>query len=35
MTLRLPKDAGGLPGSDRRAWKAGFRFGYENPEHRA
>jgi multimeric flavodoxin WrbA len=35
-TARLLKDAGGLPnhGNDRRAWKAGCRFGYENPEHR-
>jgi multimeric flavodoxin WrbA len=34
---RMLKDAGGLPnhGNDRRAWKAGCRFGYENPEHRA
>jgi multimeric flavodoxin WrbA len=34
---RLLKDAGGLPnqGNDRRAWKAGCRFDYENPEHRA
>ena len=33
---RLLKDAGGLPnhGNDRRAWKAGCRFDYENPEHR-
>jgi multimeric flavodoxin WrbA len=30
---RLLKDAGGLPnvGNDRRAWKAGERFGFENP----
>jgi hypothetical protein len=35
MTLRLLKDAGGLPGSDRRAWQAGFRFGDEGPGHRA
>jgi len=34
---RMLKEAGGLPnhGNDRRAWKAGCRFGYENPEHRA
>jgi multimeric flavodoxin WrbA len=34
---RMLKDAGGLPshGNDRTAWKAGCRFGYENPEHRA
>ncbi len=34
---RLLTDAGGLPnhGNDRRAWKAGCRFDYENPEHRA
>ena len=34
---RLLKDAGGLPnhGNDRRAWKAGCRFDYANPEHRA
>jgi multimeric flavodoxin WrbA len=34
---RMLKDAGGLPnhGNDRRAWKAGCRFDYENPEHRA
>jgi multimeric flavodoxin WrbA len=34
---RLLKDAGGLPnrGNDRKAWKAGCRFDYENPEHRA
>jgi multimeric flavodoxin WrbA len=33
---RMLKDAGGLPnhGNDRRAWKAGCRFDYENPEHR-
>jgi multimeric flavodoxin WrbA len=33
---RLLRDAGGLPnhGNDRKAWKAGCRFGYENPEHR-
>jgi len=36
-TARLLKDAGGLPnhGNDRTAWKAGCRFDYENPEHRA
>jgi multimeric flavodoxin WrbA len=34
---RMLKDAGGLPnhGNDRNAWKAGCRFDYENPEHRA
>ena len=34
---RMLKEAGGLPshGNDRNAWKAGCRFGYENPEHRA
>jgi multimeric flavodoxin WrbA len=34
---KLLKDAGGLPneGNDRRAWKAGCRFDYENPEYRA
>ncbi len=34
---RMLKDAGGLSnhGNDRRAWKAGCRFDYENPEHRA
>jgi multimeric flavodoxin WrbA len=34
---RILKDAGGLPnhGNNREAWKAGCRFGYENPEHRA
>lgn len=34
---RMLKDAGGLPshGNDRRAWKAGCRAGFENPEHRA
>jgi multimeric flavodoxin WrbA len=34
---RLLKDANGLPshGNDRNAWRAGCRFGYENPEHRA
>lgn len=36
-TARMLKDNGGLPnhGNDRRAWKAGCRFDYENPEHRA
>ncbi len=35
-TAKLLKDAGGLPnhGNDRRAWKAGCRFDFENPEHR-
>lgn len=34
---RLLKDSGGIPnhGNDRNAWKAGCRFDYENPEHRA
>ncbi len=34
---RLLRDAGGLPneGHDRRAWKAGCRFDYENLEYRA
>jgi multimeric flavodoxin WrbA len=34
---RMLKDAGGLSnhGNDRRAWKAGCRFDYANPEHRA
>lgn len=34
---RILKAAGGLPneGNDRRAWKAGCRFDYENPEYRA
>jgi multimeric flavodoxin WrbA len=33
---RLLKDAGGLPnmGNDRKAWKTGERFGYENPRRR-
>lgn len=33
---RLLKDAGGIPnmGNDRRAWKAGERFGFENPAER-
>ena len=33
---RLLKRANGLPrhGNDREAWKAGTRFGYENPEYR-
>ncbi len=33
---RMLKDAGGIPshGNDRRAWKAGCRFDFENPEHR-
>ena len=33
---RLLKDAGGLPshGNDRKAWKAGCRFDYENPDYR-
>ena len=34
---RMLRDAGGLPneGNDRRAWRAGCRFDYENPEYRA
>ena len=34
---QMLKVAGGLPnrGNDRNAWKAGCRFDYENPEHRA
>ena len=34
---RILKDAGGLPnhGNNREAWKAGCRFDYDNPEHRA
>ncbi|KPQ08871.1 MAG: NADPH-dependent FMN reductase [Saliniramus fredricksonii] len=34
---RMLKQAGGLPnhGNDRNAWKAGCRFGYENPDYRA
>lgn len=34
---RLLVDAGGLPnhGNDRRAWKAGCRFDFDNPEHRS
>ena len=34
---RMLKDAGGLPGhgNDRRAWSAGCRFDYANPEHRS
>lgn len=34
---RMLKDAGGWPshGNDRRAWKAGCRFDFENPEHRS
>jgi len=33
---KMIKDAGGIPthGNDRRAWKAGCRFDFENPEHR-
>lgn len=33
---RILKDAGGIPnhGNNREQWKAGCRFGYENPEHR-
>jgi multimeric flavodoxin WrbA len=34
---KLLRDAGGLPneGNDRRAWEAGCRFDYENPDYRA
>ena len=34
---RMLADRGGLPshGNDRRAWQAGCRFDFENPEHRA
>lgn len=34
---RMLRDAGGISshGNDRNAWKAGCRFGYENPGHRA
>lgn len=34
---RMLKDAGGISshGNDRRAWQAGCRFDYDNPEHRA
>lgn len=34
---RMLRDADGIPnhGNDREAWKAGCRFDYENPEHRA
>jgi multimeric flavodoxin WrbA len=34
---RMLKEAGGLPneGNDREAWKAGTRFGFENPEYRS
>jgi multimeric flavodoxin WrbA len=34
---RILRDAGGYPshGNNREAWKAGCRFDYENPEHRA
>lgn len=34
---RMLKDAGGISnhGNDREAWKAGCRFDYENPDHRA
>jgi len=34
---RMLRDAGGIPnhGNDREAWKAGCRFDYDNPEHRA
>lgn len=34
---KMLTSAGGIPnhGNDRRAWKAGCRFDYENPEHRS
>jgi multimeric flavodoxin WrbA len=34
---KMLNDAGGIPnhGNDRNAWKAGCRFDYANPEHRA
>ena len=34
---KMMKDAGGIPneGNDRNAWKAGTRFGFENPEYRS
>lgn len=34
---KMLKDAGGYPseGNDRNAWKAGARFGFENPEYRS
>ncbi len=34
---RILRDAGGYPreGNDREAWKAGARFGFENPEYRS
>ncbi|AZQ68071.1 flavodoxin family protein [Silicimonas algicola] len=34
---RMLKEAGGYPrqGNDREAWKAGSRFGFENPEYRS
>jgi len=34
---KMLKDAGGYPneGNDRNAWKAGTRFGFENPEYRS
>ena len=36
-TARLLKEAGGLPnkGNDRKAWDAGCRFDYENPDYRS
>jgi len=36
-TARMLKDAGGLPahGNDRKAWAAGCRFDYPNPDYRA
>jgi hypothetical protein len=34
---RMLKDVGGLSnhGNDRKAWSAGCRFDFENPEHRS
>ena len=34
---KMLQDAGGIPnhGNDRTAWKAGSRFGFENPEYRS
>ncbi len=36
-TARMLVDAGGLPahGNDRKAWSAGCRFGYDNPDYRS
>jgi hypothetical protein len=34
---RILREADGYPseGNDRKAWQAGTRFGFENPEYRA